>query len=246
MGLGSFNVGEGLKGAIAGGPIGSLVGFWHDDKKDAQEKMLADYRKQILSRGAPQLGPANQATTSDFRTNQQYLIGRLEALANGQGPSLATAQLEQANDRNMAQQQSIAQSGRGNPTLANIVAANNANNFGQQAAQQASVARVAEQLGALQQLGGVTQGARAQDEQGSQFNAQQQNFAAQANLEAKLRAMGLNDQAIMNIFGQQSMLNQQPTAGDQLLAGATGALGMAAGNYGQANAGRGGPKGLTK
>jgi hypothetical protein len=82
---------------------------------------------------------------------------------------------------------------------------------------------------ANQQLAGTLQGARGADEANSQFNAQQQNFANQSDLEAKLRTMGLNDQAILNIMSQISGVNAKPTLGDQLLAGGIGALGSYAG-----------------
>ena len=96
-------------------------------------------------RTAPQAGPAAMGQTSDFRGNQQDLISRLEALSKGQGPSLAAEQLRQATDRNMGQQASIAQSGRGNAALAGLTAANQGAQLGQQAASDSAVARIAEQ-----------------------------------------------------------------------------------------------------
>ena len=227
--LGSIvpGIGTGI-GAVAGGIGGGLLGMLGGGRDEEQRKQLEEYRKMVMGREAPQLGPAATSATSDFRGNQQALVGRLEAIANGTAPSLAAEQLKAATDRNMAQQQSIAQSGRGNATLANIVAANNASNFGQQAAQQAVAGRLAEQQIGIQQLSGTLQGARGQDEQGSQFNAQQENFARQANLEAKLRQMGLNDAAIMSIMQQIGGVNNKPTLGDQILAGGGGALGFLA------------------
>lgn len=253
------NYGEGAKGALGGAATGAaigsvlpgvgtaigagvgalgggLLGLFGGGRDDDQRKQLEEYRRQIMLREAPQTGPAAQATTSDFRTNQQNLVSRLEAMASGQAPSMADAQLRAAVDRNTAVQQSMAQSGRGNPTLAAIVAANNSNNFAQGAAQQAVAGRLAEQQSALQQLGAATGQARAQDQSDSQFNAQQSNFAAQANLEAKLRAMGLNDNAILNIMNQVGAVNAKPTLGDQLLAGGVGALGMFAGQRGASKA----------
>jgi hypothetical protein len=234
--LGSVVPGVGTAiGAGVGGIAGGLLGLFGGGKDDEQKRLLEEYRRQVMAREAPQIGPASQAATSDFRTNQQDLVKRLEAQANGTAPSIVDAQLRQATDRNMAQQSSIAQSGRGNPTLAGIVAANNSANFGQAASQSAVAGRLAEQQMANQQLSGTLQGARGTDEQTSQFNAQQQNFANQANLEAKLRTMGLNDTAIMNIMQQVNGINAKPTLGEQLLAGGTGALGMFAANRGKAS-----------
>lgn len=232
--LGSVVPGVGTAiGAGVGGIAGGLLGLFGGGKDDEQKRLLEEYRRQVMDRQAPQIAPASQAATSDFRTNQQALTGRLEAIANGTGPSLAAEQMRDATDRNMAQQSSIAQSGRGNATLANIVAANNSANFGQQAARTGMMGRLAEEQMANQQLSSTLQGARGQDEQTGQFNAQQQNFANQANLEAKLRTMGLNDQAILNIMQQVNGINAKPTIGEQLLAGGTGALGMFAANRGK-------------
>lgn len=235
--LGSVIPGVGTAiGAGVGGVAGGLLGLFGGGRDDEQKKLMEEYRKQVMAREAPQIAAPSQAATSGFQANQRELVSRLEAMANGTGPSLATAQMQDAVNRNTALQQSIAQSGRGNPTLANIVAANNSNNFGQQAAAQAMQGRIAEQIAANQQLSGTLQGARGQDEQTSQFNAQQQNFANQSNLEAKLRTMGLNDAAILNVMNQVNQVNAKPTIGDQLLAGGVGALGMYAGQRGASRA----------
>ncbi len=233
--LGSVIPGVGTAiGAGVGGVAGGLLGLFGGGKDDEQKRLMEEYRKQVMQRQAPQLGPAAQAATSDFRQNQQGLVSRLEAVANGTAPSLADMQMREATDRNMAQQQSIAQSGHGNATLANIVAANNSSNFAQGAAGTAMQGRLVEQDAANARLAGTLQGARGQDESLGQFNAQQSNFGAQANLEAKLRTMGLNDQAILNVMSQVNQVNAKPTMGDQLLAGGTGALGMYAANKGKA------------
>src|ERR1700759_1963508 len=134
-GIGTL-VGGGI-GALAGG----LLGLFGGNDNDAEKQQLADYQKQIQDRQAPQLGPVANASTSNFRTNQQGLINRLTAVANGTGPSVAAAQLAEATDRNAAQQSAFAQSGRGNATLANITAQNNTANLGQNAAAQAVAAR---------------------------------------------------------------------------------------------------------
>jgi hypothetical protein len=149
---------------------------------------------------------------------------------------MVNEQLKQATDRNTATQSAIAQSGRGNAALANIVAANNSNNFGQAASQQASIARIAEANAANQLYGQTLGSARAQDSQENQFNAQQANYTNQANLEAKLRTMGLNDAAILGVMNQVNTVNQQPTVGDQILAGGVGALGQYAGQRGMSRA----------
>lgn len=183
----------------------------------------------VAPRQAPQAGPASQAQTSGFRTNQQDLINRLEALSKGQGPSLAAEQLRQATDRNMKQQSSIAQTGRGNAALAGIQASNMSGQLGAQAASDSAVARIAEQQMALQQLGGAINQGRTSDQDLSQFNALQTNYRDQFNIEAQLRARGLDDAAIQAILAMkmQSAQNaQQQSMGNQLMAGGAGLLAL--------------------
>jgi hypothetical protein len=185
--------------------------------------------QQTPGRAAPQAGPAQLAQTSGFRDNQQELISRLEALSKGQGPSLAAEQLRQATDRNMKQQASIAQSGRGNAALAGITASNASAGLGAQAASDSAVARIAEQQMALQQLGGAIGQGRGQDQDLSQFNALQQNYRDQFNIEAQLRARGLDDAAIQAILQmkQAAAANKQANSfGNQLMAGGAGLLSM--------------------
>lgn len=202
-------------------------------------------QQQVPGRAAPQAGPAQVAQTSGFRDNQQELISRLEALSKGQGPSLAAEQLRQATDRNMKQQASIAQSGRGNAALAGITASNASAGLGAQAASDSAVARIAEQQMALQQLGGVIGQGRGQDQDLSQFNALQQNYRDQFNVEAQLRARGYDDQAIQTILGMKmasAQNKQQNSFGNQLMAGGAGLLALTGtGSKGGAPAAPAGP-----
>lgn len=225
-------------GALIGGAAGGLLGAFSGDDGDQNKQALEEYRKMVMNRQAPQMGDAAQAAGSSFRTNQQAMIDRLDALASGRGPSIASAQLNEATDRNIAAQQSIAQSGRGNAGYANMVAANNMQNLGQNTAQQAVGARLQEQGMANQLLGGTINQARNSDEQLSQFNAQQQNYAAEANLSAKLKSMGLDDETIMNALAQYRQASQMPGTGTQIMAGGVGALGAYLGNkYGSTGQG---------
>jgi hypothetical protein len=234
-------------GAAIGGVAGGLLGMFGSDDGDQNKQALEQYRKMVMNRQAPQMGDAAQASASGFRANQQAMIDRLDALASGRGPSIASAQLNEATDRNIASQQSMAQSGRGNAAYANMVAANNMQNLGQGAAQQSVAARLQEQQLANQMLGSTLQQARGSDEQLSQFNAQQQNYAAEANLTAKLKAMGLNDDAILNALGQYRQAAQMPTLGTQIMAGGAGALGQYVANkYGRSSSGMGvNPAGMS-
>ena len=215
---------QGVMGKRAAGP----QGMWN--KFGLQPKGAFD---PSTARQAPQAGPASVAQTSGFRNNQQELISRLEALSKGQGPSLAAEQLRQATDRNMKQQSSIAQSGRGNAALAGITASNASAGLGAQAASDSAVARIAEQQMALQQLGGAIGQGRGQDQDLSQFNALQNNYRDQFNIEAQLRARGMDDEAIARILQMKmasAQASQQNSMGNQLMAGGAGLLSLTGSN----------------
>lgn len=259
--MASYDYGQGLKGAgggalagfAVGGPLGAAVGGGlgllggfggGENENDARQRaMLEQYYAQVGRRQAPQAGPAASAATSGFRSNQSALVSRLEAMANGQGPSLAKQQFEQATDRNMRGQQAMAASGRGGP-LAQLTAANNMAGLGANAAQGSALARTNEQMQAIGQLGGVIAQGRGADEQVSMYNAGQYNNTALANLDARLRSMGMNDQARLGILsqlgGQNTRQANQPGLGDQILAGGAGMYAMGASQKAQARVGQGG------
>lgn len=242
--MGIYNWEQGIKGGIGGGlggsafgPIGTgvgagiglLSGFFGGD--DENKDMLTEYYRQLQGRQAPQAGAAAQSAYSGFRSNQQDLVNRLEAMANGQGPSLARQQFEQATDRNMRGQQAMAASGRGGP-LSQLTAANNMGMLGANAAQGSAIARTNEQMQAIGQLGGVIAQGRGADEGTNMFNAGQKNNMTLANLDARLRAMGMNDQARLGILSQLSSNANaqagQAGMGDQFLAGGAGMFSQAA------------------
>lgn len=225
-------------GGVAGGLLGGLGGLYGGGESENDQKnrqMLMDYYSNVMGRGTPQAGPAAQAGYSGFRQNQSDLISRLEALSKGQGPSLAAQQFNQATDRNMSQQQALAGSGRGGP-LASFNAANNMSMLGANAAQGSAQARIAEQQMALGMLGNQINAGRGADESTNQFNAGQQNDMARANLEARLRKMGYDDNAILGIMSQLGGQNQRqaqtPGMGDQLLAGGAGLFALGASQRG--------------
>lgn len=230
MGLGDFikgAIGGGLGGSafgpggtILGGLGGGLAGLFGGG--NGMEEEYRRYLDQINQRQAPGMGPAATAGQSDFRENQRNLISNLEAMAAGRGPSLATQQLKAATDRNVAQQQGLAQQAGVNPALLAMTAQGNSAKLGAQAAQDSAGARMQEQLNAINALGLNIHGARGADEDLNRFNASQQNQNSQANLDAQLRAMGLNDQARLAVLSGMGGAKSQPGLGDQLLAGGAG------------------------
>lgn len=224
LGLNGLGLGLGGAGLLLNG-----LGIGGGGNVDGVDKSLRGYMGVTNSRATPQAGPAAVAQTSGFRNNQQDLVNRLEMLSRGQGPSLAAEQLRQATDRNMKQQSSIAQSGRGNAALAGIQASNASGALGAQAASDSAVARIAEQQMALQQLGGAIGQGRQQDQDLSQFNALQNNYRDQFNIEAQLRARGMNDEQIRALLQMRmgaAQAKDQGSLGNQLMAGGAGLLSM--------------------
>lgn len=88
--------------------------------------------------------------------------GHLGRIMRGE-QSLSAEQLRQAAEQNMAQQQAMAQSGRGNPALAARMAAQNTASINQGLAGQQAMAGIAERQAAAQGLGGLLGQARDQD-----------------------------------------------------------------------------------
>lgn len=112
------------------------------------------------------------------------LVSKLTAQMNGQGPSLAQAQLQQGTDQNIAQQMAMAASARGGSLgMAQRQAAMNAAGVQQQMAGQSGILRLQEQQQAQQQLAQLI-GQRDQTRQGLIGLANQRdatNVTAQAN-----------------------------------------------------------------
>ncbi len=221
----------GIGGGLLGG-LGGLFGGSGNSQQDQAHNMLQDYYNKILGRGAPQAGAASQSGYSSFRQNQGNLINHLEALSNGQGPSLAMAQLQAATDKNLASTQAMAASGRGGP-IANAQAMNQMGRTQAQASQDSVGARIQEEQMALGMLGSNINAGRQSDESTNQFNASQQNEMQRANLEARLRSMGMDDNAILQITSQMFGQSQAPQLGDKLLAGGMSMLGNKLGNMGR-------------
>lgn len=147
-----------------------------------------------------------QGAQDQFRNQQQTLAQALLAQSQGQGPSLAQSQLQQATDRNLQQalalqaSQRCASAGQG---LRNI--GMQAANINQQAAQQSAALRMQEQMAAQQQLGGVLESGRGQDI-GLAVNQAQLNQQAQIQ-QAQLQAQ--QAQAYMQMLQQQKEADRQ-------------------------------------
>jgi hypothetical protein len=234
--MAGFDLGQGFQGAMGGamagsafGPIGTgigaiaggLIGGFSGNPQEQYRRQLEELSRRYGNRQAPQAGPAATAGYSGFRTNQAGLIAQLEAMARGEGPSAAAMQMREAMDRAAATQASgaAAAAGRGvNAGAAFRQAANNTAAIQAQGARDTATMRAAEQLNAIQQLGGVINQGRAADEGVSMFNAGQSNQMDLANLQAKLQMLGLNDEAQLRALLAAMGTAPQPL-GTSILAG---------------------------
>lgn len=233
-------IGTGI-GALAGGAVGLLGGLFGGGGNDEYRKRLAAMEQEFANREAPQAGSAERGQYSNFRGNQAALISQLEALSRGQGPSLAALQMREAMDRAAGAQAGLAAGAAGRGVGQGAALRNAANTTAaiqSQGARDTGMMRANEQLGALNQLGITIHSARGADESMNRFNASQGNQFALANLDAQLRAMGMNDAARLQAL-QSAMQGGGPGLGTQILAGGANAFG---GIMGQMAAGRQNPQ----
>lgn len=237
------------KGSWLWGKIKEGVGWGSDqlDRSKRAEQMYgkidesnfgvpgaAGRQRRLLSQADMAAGRRDPraAMSQQFRSGQQGLVGLLQQQAMGQGPSAAQLQLKNALSRNVSAQQALQATGGSARS-----ASQQASSLGASMANQAAQARVQEQLGAQGLLSQTLQGARGQD--------QALNIA---NMRAQLEARGLNDAQIarlMELELRQAGMQQRgglaleqnrtqrfssmlgvPTAGEQILGGASSLLGL--------------------
>ena len=141
-----------------------------------------------------QLAQALQAAQSAVG-NQQQVYGQLQNVATGQGPNPAQAMLNQATGQNVQNQASLMAGQRGAAQNVGLIA-RQAGQQGMQAQQQAAgqgaTMQANQQLGALNQLGGVAQGITAA-QQNEQNILQGANTASQ-NIQGQLANTTLQGQ----------------------------------------------------
>ena len=206
---------------------------FQDPYRDQNQQMLSERLTGVEGRGMGQ-------APSDFRGQQQALANQLALQAQGQGPSLAQGQLQQATDRNLAQALAMQATAGGDPAMAQRGLAMQRADLGQQAAMQATQTRMAEQMAAQQQLGGLLGQARGGDLQARQLEQQQQamndqmvRYYVQSGLDldqaqwmANMELERLRGQQHMGIAGANLAANQQ-LFGGLLSAGASAGSMMA-------------------
>lgn len=200
-----------------------------------------NYNEAIRQSQAAALGSINSGAAAGQR--QMSLADQLAAQANGQGPSLAQMQLQQASDQNLKNSAALIASQRGiNPAqAARQVAMQNASQ-GQALASQAGQLRLQEQLQKQNLLANTLQAQRGQDisQQGANANlygltgqlANQQN---QTKLQNYYGAQNINaGVAAGNTATNNALMGQLISAGAAAGAGALGASsgGVADGGFG--------------
>lgn len=140
-------IGTGL-GALGGALGGGLMGWLGSDDQDKQRQLIEEYRKGM---------------NSTFRADQTALMDRLRMQANGQGPSIANMQMNNAMDKNNASMSAMAASGRGNAGAAAQAAMNAGATSNMGIAANAGVQRLQEQQMAQQQMAQLAGQGREQD-----------------------------------------------------------------------------------
>lgn len=213
-------VGTGI-GALGGAILGGLGGLFGDDGASAYQDSLKKLAAKYGSMQAPQAGPAAQSGYSQFRGNQAGLAAQLEAMGRGEGPSAAALQMREAMDRAAGAQASAAAGagGRGvNAGAAFRTAANNTAAIQAQGARDTATMRAAEQLAAIQQLGGVLNQGRIADEATNQFNAGATNDVSKLNAQLAMQKLGLSSEMELKAL-MAAMQSAGPGLGSQILAG---------------------------
>lgn len=147
------------------GFIADIFGGGNDFKAQQAALDNTDYASQLqrlMASGA--LNPVDFGQSNQVGAQQSQLANMLLNQAQGNGPSIAQNQLNQATNQNIAQGAGMIGSQRGlNPALAARMILNNTAAQNQAAAGQAAGLRAQEQLGALGSLGNVLGQQRGQD-----------------------------------------------------------------------------------
>jgi hypothetical protein len=179
-------------GQVSLDPNAAKIPGYEQDRSSALAQAMG-----AAGRAGPQMQGAsiNMRPQDQFRGQQMSLAQALTAQANGQGPSLAQMQLQQATDKNLAQSMALGQSlgGAQAAGLAQRQVMQQQAGTAQQAAADSGALRLQEQMQARNMLGQVLAGARGQDIGLASEQAGLQQGAASNNLQALLSQQGMND-----------------------------------------------------
>ncbi|MEP6652757.1 MAG: hypothetical protein ABJA82_05335, partial [Myxococcales bacterium] len=196
-----------------------------------------------VTNGGPVIAERANATTLDqqqqaeFRQNQQTLLGYLNGAIDGTAPSVAKLQLDEATQRNEANQLGLASAASrgGNSALAMRTAANNIGMINQKAAADAALLRAQEIATARGQYGDVANSGRTTDVSIAGQNAGLQTGVSQSNAQlgttANITGATLNQKtssenagnavAVNSLRAQLAQAAQTTNANNNLSAGTT-------------------------
>lgn len=141
------------------GKAGQKAGLWDQSLGERAEGAVNSLTQD---RGQNEFRDVNQSNFNlpgyeQSMGRHNALLDQLQAQAAGRGPSLADMQMQRGLQSALAQQQALAQSGRGNAAMAARQASINSGNIAQNLAGQGTMARLAEQRQGQQMLGGALQ-----------------------------------------------------------------------------------------
>ena len=224
-----YTAGKEAVHALSGGGGGDGIGQANTLNPVTPEEIAAQ-RANVAT------GMTNQA---DFLTamqaqnglqNQSNVFNQLQGVANGTGPNPAQAMLNNTTGANVANQAALMAGQRGssaNPALMARQAAQQGANIQQQAAGQGAALQAQQQLGALNQMGGV---ANQQANQLTNATNAYTNAALQAQQNAQNAQGNFNNAQVgmqSNINNANSAANQQKNA---MIGNVLGGLARSAGS----------------
>lgn len=176
------------------------------------------------------------AQDSSFRGDQQAMMDAYRGMYNDDSQSLALRQAERDQAGMQAQQRSLmASASPNNQAMMARVGSQNIGRGNQAIAGNALMGRIAERQGLAGTMSNLSGMARAQDQNMSQFNAQQQQGNRQWNDQAAQGWYGANMQNAalqqsgnmgyeQNRLGRFGIVAGQPTGAERLASGLTGGL----------------------
>lgn len=209
----------------------SFLGFGTDEHSPFNENKYNPNATAGAGNVRQSAGP-NLANDNQYRAGQMSLANSLSAQANGGGPNPAALQMHQGMAQNASNAMALAASGRSsNPGMSAYHAAQGIGAANQQAANAAGQLRLAQMLGAQQNLAGLYGQGRAADQaaagmgmQNGQFNAGQYNAMLGQDVAAQnAMRMAQNQQ----IYGNTQNQNQaQQSLAGSLMSGLGAGLQM--------------------
>ncbi len=175
-------------GALIGGGAGALLGGFSGEEEKRDENEFRDVNSRHFA-----LPGYDKSMSQHGR-----LVSALQNQAYGRGPSLADMQMNRGLQGALAQQQALAQSGRGNPAMAMRQAGINSGNVASQITSQGTLNRLLERRQGQEQLGSALAGQLDVQklQQLGQIEAEKQRGQRFASILGQAPATSLSDQLL--------------------------------------------------